>query len=407
MGVPRKRNNSQGRRLYREMRRRVDALHRAYEQLTLTGDDTGAHCCDPDESQCHPLSLDYLLHHELNRIRKKRVIAHQYLLNLAKNFAEKMSDQEMNPAVRAKFGIERAMMEQSIIALAAFSHSIPDCWGGCQGFSSGFSNRKNEIFFDTNTFQGLTDSDLESLQNILISLDKVRDTYNLEATWQSLEPNITLIADAMRPPMDALALVATLIKENIEDGVKPLHKILALQGEYRNIPPILCIGMGFFAGAQALSVWLPYYRIYSNPYPYQEKDILQWGWEAIILNIPSFHAWQVASLTWKGDDYSFSKRKAILRGDHCSKTPTAHVGKLVKLALENQAPGKPLVILGDPQPYHEAVKILKGKNVIEPLMLKHMDTSKRGIWVGYGKRPWAPHNMPSPTGKVISFWSWK
>lgn len=152
-------------------------------------------------------------------------------------------------------------------------------------------------------------------------------------------------------------------------------------------------------------------KVYSLPIPFAfltstDLDRLaNQNWDLIILNLPSLHALQVAWVLSNGMDVPFIKRRSIFQGSLATKEPTSHVTSLVEIALKFKRASFPIAILGDPIPFHEALHKLK--TLTEPSSGELFDAESKPIWVNYKQKPWVPHKLPQPTGKLLTFRSWK
>jgi len=250
----------------------------------------------------------------------------------------------------------------------------------------------------------LNDRDLEALKHHRISLDDIASTGTYPATWTPANPTKKYTADVVRPPMEAVVLAVGLIRRALAGPL--LAPVGIYEFDMNHLGPVLCLGMGLAAAAQALSSLLPLQQVHHLPRPYFELPVARQPWDAIVLNIPSRHGWRVARHIGMSDKTTFVQRHAILQKKYGLNEPMEHVGSLLKKVVRHRVSGKILVLMGDGKQHHEAVRRLLAAKLVQPEVVEGIDTSNRPIWMGYDKPPWAPHGLPSPTGKLLSIWRW-
>jgi len=222
----------------------------------------------------------------------------------------------------------------------------------------------------------------------------------VDARWSPRYSFRAYDADPIRPPMETMALIRQQVM-GLSDELDDLELELAVKDIQAQAA--LCVGLGFGVVAQAMSVMLPTFHIASLPVPYFTSDhdverLARQTWDTVIMGLPSLHAWQVANLLAGHPEMTFIKRRNILQGHYAQGDPTAHVPAFLELAFRFLRPGTKVVLIGDPVPYHAVLNALQAN--VEPLP----DTTRRGLWVDYPEKQWAPHGLPRPTGKVLSFW---
>jgi len=371
------------------MRRRVDVLHRGYDDSITKGKEIAKPSYIPD-----PGFVDAEL--------RRRHVSNSVLGARSNDFANGVVYREPNPTVRARYGVERAVDER--LQGLVFNHLLPNCFVDGVGYKTGYDIITNRNRFVATDWTCLTRIDMRRIRNLRSTSYQCSKTAILPATWEPEIPSSLITCDPMRPPVEVLSLVAQAIQAEVAvDGVK----------EYS--PPafraVLGIGLGFAFAAQALSLLVPGHRVYHQPVPYHRFDLPNEDWDAVILNIPSSHAWRVADLLSQRRDTTYLQRRAILTGKEngIDGAFVDHVIELLDVALRHCAAGRLLIIMGDPEPYHIVTRALFETGFTIPAGLSGLDTTDRGIWVDYppAQAPWAPHRIPRPTGKVVSFWRWK
>jgi len=319
----------------------------------------------------------------------------------AEMIARLVEIREPNPVVRAAFGVERAKVEMS--HALPFDHSCPSAFIDGEGFADNFDPalRCRELR-PAPEGPGLHPEDLKSLRNLR---PRVREGC-VTANWAPSHPVRVWDADPVRPPAEALALVAKQINGRVgydEEEFLGIHEIKA--------PTIMCIGLGFSAAVQALSAMAPNALVRHIPVPYlflnqgEMNRLARMNWDVVILNVPTLHAWQVGALLGGAPGMSFLQRRTIMEGRLAKNDPIAHVNALVDLTEKFRRPGTSLAVLGDPAPFHEAMRIMG--DTTESLPDDMFGTDKRAVWIDWTERPWAPHNIPKPTGKIVTFRRWK
>lgn len=399
------------RRLDQERRFRVEGLHRVVDRgvdssfLLSTGIDSGK--AVPRREDCLPFTLDHYLRTEVERRRAGKLDVQEFLLSRAKDLAHQVEAHELNPFVLARFAVERVIEEQAA-SLAAFSCSVPNYFVGGKGFSVHEETPRGARTSSPDPWTAFSPRDLNALQANRPSMVKTTKS-TITATWEPTDPSLMATADVVRAPYEALALAATGIRsflgdtwafEDSEDWTQDL-------GISSAAIPLLTIGLGYAAPAQALSAMLGSdFEVHSIRAPYVVQEPEPRAWQAMILSIPSAHEWNIAYQVGNTEDVTKHAWRSTLR-DVGSRASTTHVRKLADLSIQYRIRGTVLVILASADTYHLVVGSLRERNLIEPLIVGSLDTSKRPTWVAYDNYPpWAPHGLPSPTGRLVSFWRW-
>ena len=387
---------SAGRMKYHEMCQRVTALHRAFEGRQHTGPKVPPRPKLAKREDAHTLSLDHRIRSEVSRFRRRDSKGEELVAVRAKGIALMMQRREANPAVLARFGVERAL-DEMLVYLNNMTDNLPAYFVAGKPFTS-----KGSPDFESGC---ISPRDLDAISRLRVSLDDIATKGTCPATWISKDPNRKLLADVVRPPMEAIVLGSHLIRHALAG---PLVAPAGVYGfDMNDLGPVLCIGAGLAAAAQVLSQLLPRQQVHHLPCPYFELPVVRQPWDAIVLNIPARQLWRVAGHIGMSDKTTFIRRHAVLQKKHALARPLEHVSGLLKTAVRHRVKGKPLVLMADGEQHHEAVRRLLAAKLVEPLVVDGIDTSERPIWVGYDKQPWAPHGLPSPTGKLVSIWRWK
>ena len=377
---------SRKRDLGRERRRRIDALHRTWER----GDhekftEKNIHPTVPKNAA--PLSLDKQLHREVRRFRRVVNPGIQYLMGRAKDYALGVQHLDQSPRILAAFGIERAVDEVARYALDDLTGPVPDCFVEGTGYAHEYNLYKNVSEFHQVEGTTLTPEDIAAIRCL-----QTDDGDNIPARWAPRQPFRVFSTDVVRPPVETVVLAARVVE------AKPTSRSMRLY-DPSTLPPVLVLGAGHMAAAQALSVRLPAYRIYHWPVPVSRPHPPKRPWEAVILNIPSQQAWTTANMINNWCQTTFLERRSVLRGNG---SDSQYVHYLLDIALQHRVAGKPLILLADQKPHYAATGRLRSTGVAEPI-----DATRRGIWVGYEQTPWAPHGVPAPTGRVVTSWRWR
>lgn len=369
----------------REEHRRVDGLHRAFDAAIQAGKWLRRPTYTP--------SPEYV-QDELRRRRRSGLA----LLQSAQDFSDGVISIEPNPVVRAAFGVERAL-DQGIQGLP-FNHWVPDCFLDGVAYRSCFDWLRNTAVWEPLDWSSLSQAALSSVRKVKVSLADVAATQILRATWRPDDLTSVATCDPLRPPVEALALVANVIAPGAQGSA-------VCECEPQRFPSVLGIGLGFAVAAQCLSVLLPAHRVYHLPVPFERGVKTPRGpWQAVFVNIPNARAWAVADLLSQRRDTGYIERRQVLRGGDTKGDD--YIIELLQLVIKHCAQGSLLAVMGDPKPYHIALLALVERGFIVPVPFAELDTGKRGVWVDYaaGEVPWAPHRIPRPTGKVVSFWRW-
>ena len=318
--------------------------------------------------------------------------------------AEWALTREPNPQVCACYAVARSLDRYQ---RHPFDDAVPCCFVGGRPYRSRTNLfTKAHVFADwDDNWRCIPQPDLNSVASLTPQWTALETSRTLTATWKPDYPNVAITADPMRPPVEALALVGSALTAAPNEGTGTEPWSLGFDAEYALTLPAVCtFGLGYAAAVQALSAMQPSFRIYGQPAPYELREQPRRRWHATVVNLPSAHAWSVAQMLTNPDSMlmPFLRRKAVLRGKHLFATN--HLEFLVREAIHQSRGGAMLCLLGDPEPYHKGLKLLRP--LLQPKVVAGIDTSDRPIWVGYDKRPWAPFGIPRPTGKLLSFWRW-
>jgi hypothetical protein len=378
------------RSLGREQRERIDALHRAWDRGNHEhfAEATSASSV---KKPVDPLTLDEELCRKVQRHRSANNSGVTYLMCRAKDFACAMQHLEQNPGILAAFGLERAVDEIARFALDDLAGPAPGCFVDGVGCADAAQYPRATEFRKVEG-TALAPADLGSLRRLQLHHD---DDDTVPVRWAPPHPQRVLSMDMIRPPVEAVVLAAAAVEAETSAPSSRLY-------EPSGFPPVLLLGAGHMAAAQALSVRLPACRVYHSPLPYSAPSLPVQQWEAVIVNIPSGHAWAVAEMIGDGFKGSFVERRRVLRSKWAGSNDRQYVHELLNVAQEHRVEGKPLVLMADKAAHHAAAGRLRASGVAELVGNK-----KRGVWVGYDIAPWAPHNVPSPTGRVVTTWRWR
>lgn len=375
-----------GRSAWHECRRRVDALHAARDKtipasLTTSSSESHEHL-DHDVPQepfsewmLPPQTLARALHQQVIQLplgTAMKAKLYRDALPLAR-WANKR-DPSIN--VCALFSTERAWSADTIRATL--------CTRGPARWKAG---------------QAENGSDTPTLPDIRVDasglLDTARDHGVINATL-SREPFEHVIhGDPLRPPQEALHLVAeaTRATQKARDTSSDLH--------------VVAVEMGHTWAAQALSQQLPWATIHCTGETYRPWPDIDTGNGVaglVVVNIPSIRTCRIMdTLTSEEAPRSWRRRvKAIQQGDI---NPTRDIQAILALAHPYLKPGTILALMGDRETYHQALAQLRGAQDIIPLTINGWDSSKRATLVRYPRRPWSPWMIPAPTDRLVSMWS--
>ena len=221
-------------------------------------------------------------------------------------------------------------------------------------------------------------------------------TGGITAGWAPKVRATLFDCDAMRPPVEALALVADAFRA----GPVPIRM------KPDKLPPLLCIGLGWGAGAAALSIQMSAHRVFHLPVPFDAPRVAPLKWQAVVVNVPDWKSWRVMEMLGHPTDFTVSQRLKILR-EHHDPTRADHVPAILDLVRQHVRPGVPVAVLTACGVHQRVKAALTGDLGLQGQVVAGIDTDKRPIWVGYERRPWAPHQVPSPTGRLVSFWGAK
>ena len=382
--------HGRGRRLAgRELRLRVDAMLRVMDPAVAavppTMPDLLAELLgDP----LVPFSLARAVHQECaRRLRSGNTSLEDWAFYEARTAA----GHDPNPHVQAAFGVERALAREA--RKLPFDEAPPAVLVRGTPPASVLRQDPDDLASQGEVWtSALTVSDLASLAAVHPNWTAAVSG-TVPARWSPMHPRSAWTGDVVRPPAEALALVADVVR-----GHAPPPRLgLCTAGA----PAILLVGCGYVGAAQALSMMLPLHHVHHDAAPFGHQPAAARRWSAVVVNVPAAHDWQVATMLSDPSRFSVVERRAILQGNRRHRG-VEHVGQLVDAAHRHLRKGCLVAVLADWSANAAVVADLSV--VLVPEIVAGIDTSMTPLWVGYEQAPWAPHGLPSPSGRLVSFW---
>jgi len=374
-----------------------------------------------DRDQHRPLTLGSFINRELVR-RGRRSLATAKMSNgfrlrsLAEaRWAMKLDD---NPEVCAAFAVESVLYDTA--RTLRFDVAPPGAWVRGEGRPAYYDalqakwtlpgtrssqqrdeDELEEIEDDEGSQEPIREplpfsfTDIKAIRGIALDLPAALASSSLKPSWSPRHENTTMLADVGRPPVEALVLAALASRERA-----PGFQTLALDQE---VPSALCIATGWGGAAQAMSALLRMHRVFHLPEPYHDFEVPPVDFDLVVLNIPSRLHWVVAeALRDPGALPLLEMRSRLRRGR--DQVGGGHVTRLVQQASTAMNDDTLLVVMADEKTHQQAMERLQGGNLRKVEALG-FDKDQQPIWVGYDRKPWAPHNLPRPTGRCVTFWS--
>ena len=424
----------------RELRRRVDGLHRQrvrVEEVEWAREAEEQAHLHKDIQTARPLTLAHHVAEELRRRRRGKVIDDKMLeLVRGRAMAEATwaATRDDSPVACAVFAVDTALHWTQ--RPLRFDTAPPGCFIRGRGRASFYDGLKarwvwpvgnggtpdeddridldlgddieEEDTLDRHKQPGddlpeepdtmmpvpLMDKDLARLRRLVIDLDRVRSTGASQASWApSVKANI-YTCDVIRPPLEALLLV----KHALADLASSDASVSLAE-----TPAAMCIGTGWGGAAQALSALLPLHWVYHQPWPYHEATSPPLDWEVVVLNVPSRHHWRAARLVATPGTVPHHIQRRILR-DVERSSGGGHVKMLVEAALKHVRQGTIIALMADERTYLQASGHMRISRKVESLLVLDLDTDDQPVWVSYQQKPWTPHNLPRPSARLVSFW---
>ena len=388
-------------RVRRELRLRVDALHRQRERQAATdprgyGAEVEAQThLHLDMTDAPPLTLASQIAEEFRRRRRLRVLDDR-MLEQVRGWAisEGRWAFGRDPSLRAcaAFGVERALYRAT--RLLPFDTHPPDCIVRGEPFNAHFAPLKNRWIFeqaDPDWPNPLTLGDRADIRRLVVDWDQIGSAGVVTASWSPKTPRTIFTCDVMRPPVEAMVLAS----HAIDPPVQPVRLRLDKQ------PAVLCVGTGWGSGPQALSLMLSLHRVYHLPIPFAVKVPPNIDWDAVVINIPSVHHWTAAQASSRPGELPHYIHQAAVRGKLGGQ---GIIAGIIEAAAQHCRSGRLVVLMADYEMYESGMAELLSSSDLVPQLVCGIDTSSRPIWVGYQTRPWAPHGFPRPSGRLVSFW---
>jgi hypothetical protein len=407
---------SPGGRTRRELHSRIDALHLQREKLpdyAFNKAVEGQRHLPDDLATAPPMTLAFSVKREFFRRGRGNVVGadmSEQMRRIAMDEAKWAVTRDDNPNVCARFAVDMALNWAT--RSLGFDIAPPGCFvqGGLR--PSYFDVLKNSWVWpmtkwpipddddggaqpDTTTPVPLMYGDLAQLTKAAQNLALARCLKVIPATWAPKTQSSIYICDMTRPPVEVLVVITRAM-----EALSPPRRSLSLI----STPAALCIGAGWGGTAQALSALLPLHWVYHQPWPYHDLAMPPLDWEVVVLNVPARHQWLAAKVIGTPGEVPTRIHKKVMRGIG-SNNGGKHVELLVKAAVSKLGPKTLLVLVADHRTYQSALGHLKTRAQVVPATFDGLDTEKQPIWVGYENRPWAPHGLPRPTARLMSFWT--
>lgn len=354
------------------------------------------------------------------------------LVARAREIFEQAAQKELDPAVRVSDAVERAVSGQ----FHGFRMDVeaPDLFVG----GLAYSRRKPWLpalpcVVDGSGWQGMPADDLATLPKIRQKdVQSVAKTSRLSAKWSPFhsahsrsQRNRAATSkgkrpkrgdehrgcriwddDPLRPPAEAMALAAYGITRNQQHSHSVSGQVPALDYELH----VLGLNLGHSAAYQILSALLPKAQVFACKEPFGRTDPDQqdywrhYSWGAVVVGLPSAHAWQLGGLL--GNPHSFTKdqqRSILHRGP---RDPFGHVPGLITRMRRFCSTGQMLVLVGDPEVHEHVVRHLVQEGIAKPRFSPGTDTRLGPIAVRYEQPQKLNPHLPAASSRVVSFWSW-
>jgi hypothetical protein len=387
-------------RVHRELRLRVDALHRQHEKVApavFAAEVDAQKTLHADLTDAPPLTLAFEVAQEFDRRRCHRAI-HDKMLEQVRGWAmvngKWAFGRDPNIRVCAAFAVE--MAQHQAVRSLPYDSTPPDCLVHGEPYADCFDALQNARVFqpmDPDWPSPLTRPDRDRVGRLSVDWEQVQAERLASASWTPQQPKSGYSCDLMRPPEAALALLKLVVPTPSQIGLCP-----------DKFPAVLLVGAGWCAAAQVLSMLLPLHRVYHLPMPFADK-VQPAGikWDAVVINVPSAHHWAVARASAKPGELPARVHQAILQG-HLTLRDNQHVEAIVQAAAKHLQPGCFVTVMADHDTYGLTLEAMHRVAQLAPALVHGIDTSKQPIWAGYDERPWAPHGFPRPSGRLVSFW---
>lgn len=357
-----------------ELRRRVRHLH---QELDATG---GAMPWD-EGSPADEATVEVVR----EALRRRGVDADGagagYALRAAVSLAMRAPDPSIT--VRAEFATDRITL-LGLPAASALCQAPEPTWRG--GLPVGTGAR----VFDTHDLDSLR----RTRRDIAEAIGAGRDV--IPSTWCPSSSQLVWHADAVRPPAEALALAAVLLRES---GAEPEN--------------VLAVDLGHDGASQALSAMVPLATIHTAGTTYGPRRAPdRTHFDAVVVNFPSEATRRWATLVGDPDLVRNAPRLRTLRDGGHRVDPREGVEEVLALGIPALTKGHrvALVVLGDSTPdrHHKAVALVRERLVGRGFELEpHPTTAKRPTYVQAPTRraAWTPSGARPVTGRVVSAWT--
>lgn len=361
------------RELGKEYRRRVDALHSAYEDSLGKADYLDA------ASDC---DLDFR-----HRISRRFVGSRKATYMTSRVAAWSCRVRSFDPSIRIQLAVGRNLAQKEALNGIPFYDHAPNLF--VAGNPHFWSDAARDMILGT--WPGFSVRDLSSIASLPLSTD----SSVIPASWSPLDKTRLWDCDVMRPPAEAIALVGQHIRGNASIEIE--------QYSAQPSKKILTHGLGFGLAAQALSAALPNDFVYHLNIPYarySDSDtrlllrLCHWDW--IVIGIPSSGACAIATYLGSSLDISYKRHKAILAGAYCDDELIVSTRSILAACHRT---GTQIALLAEPKEYHRFIQSHKAI-----LASRASEKEHNPVWVDYVMPEKTHFGLPSPGGRLVSFW---
>jgi len=228
---------------------------------------------------------------------------------------------------------------------------------------------------------------------------------NLVDHYCGIKPSYLWVFDAIRPPLQSIRAVATLIDRELNgDLPDPVW-------EFGNHPHhILGLELGHSAAAQALAMFLPGAVVTTSSLIYQgtQHDHRPKKFNAVVVNLPNAAAMEFTKFIlarhrseppWPIHRHELDRFWKWPKSD-----PGNHCDFLMTLALTQLADDGLLIVLGDIETglLHQAANLIRRDPTLRPIRIAGND---RPVMFQY-KNPkvWGLYSSLRPTGRLMAAW---
>lgn len=402
------------RRLHRQRRERIDALHRSERAFDASGPDLWPVATERLAELPNPCErgVSYTLDKALTEALFARGITQprDAIYWLARMHATAALEREPLLTIAAAYAVERVL--DPTLHSGFFDHHVRDFWRNGEAYSVGGHPVLEPV--EPGSWRPTKPNDWQAAGLLSLPAGKMAGlaeaswrevvrTKTLPATWQpevsKQGPPDSWRSDPLRVPAEALMLVEAGLR------YREFQQLPGDEGRAEIAGSVLLLNLGLTASAQLLSALMPEVDVWPGKEPFSHPPMpvaSTTTWKALVIGIPSFAAWRTAEMLGDPASRTFLQRRRARQVD--LRPNYSHLPRIVRQLRKYRQPGQLVVPIGPPWEHAAFVGAMKAETDLRPFAVGPLDTSERGVWVRHDRAPGYELSALRGFGPLVSFW---